>query len=176
MNGANAGDINEIREEYIENAPLDAAFAIFQGETDEDKRTEAFITFLNVMAKRITEEATVPMPFIDVNNVLFASIDPEQAKVGDVVEMKDEIRLRMDLVSDGNGDEWIPLFLTEKELHKGQTANVIMPVLIMDVLRFGYEWEDVKGVVVNPFGAPFVLRKDLLRKFLEDFAAWKEKN
>ncbi len=167
---------SEDRDDYIENAPLDAAFAIFQGETDEKKRTEAFITFLNVMAKRITEEATVPMPFVDVNNAMFEGLDLENAKAGDTIQLKEEVRLRMDTMKDGEGDEWLPLFLSEKELHKGQTANIIMPVPIIDVLKYGYEWESVKGVVVNPFGSPFVIRKNLLYKFIRDLEEWTEKN
>ena len=68
------------------------------------------------------------------------------------------------------------MFLNNRELSKGQTANVIMPVAILDVLKFGLNGSDLKGVVVNPFGRPFIMTKDLLEKFIEDYEAWAEKN
>lgn len=30
--------------------------------------------------------------------------------------------------------------------------------------------------MVNPFGRPFIMTKDLLEKFIEDYEAWAEKN
>lgn len=64
----------------MENAPLDAALMLFLGEEDEKKRSESFITFLNIMAKRISEGATVPMHFVDVNNALMEGLDIEHAR------------------------------------------------------------------------------------------------
>ena len=139
-----------------------------------NKQTEAFITFLNILAKRISEEALVPMPFVDVNNVMFRGL--EEAKVGDTIQLKEEVRLRMDTMKDGEGDEWLPLFLSERELNKGQTANIIMPVAIIDVLKYGLEWDSVQGVVINPFGNPFTMRKNMLYKFIRDYEEWTEKN
>ena len=150
--GRGSSDDND---QYVDNAPLDAAYMIYQDEIDENKRTEAFITFLNILAKRISEEALVPMPFVDVNNVMFQGL--EEAKVGDTIQLKEEVRLRMDTMKDGEGDEWLPLFLSERELNKGQTANIIMPVAIIDVLKYGLEWDSVQGVVINPFGKPFTM-------------------
>lgn len=167
---------SEKRDDYVENAPLDAALMLFLGEEDEKKRSESFITFLNIMAKRISEGATVPMPFVDVNNALMEGLDIEHAMAGDTVQLREEVRLRMDTMTDGDGNLWLPMFLNNRELSKGQTANVIMPVAILDVLKFGLKGSDLKGVVVNPFGRPFIMPKDLLEKFIEDYEAWAEKN
>ncbi len=166
--------LSEDNDQYVDNAPLDAAYMIFQDETDENKRTEAFITFLNILAKRISEEAMVPMPFVDVNNVMFQGL--EEAKVGDTIQLKEEVRLRMDTMKDGEEDEWLPLFLSERELNKGQTANIIMPVAIIDVLKYALEWDGVQGVVINPFGKPFTMRKNMIYKFIRDYEEWVEKN
>ena len=48
--------MNAGKEEYIDNAPLDAALLLFLDEEDEKKRKDSFITFLNIMAKRISED------------------------------------------------------------------------------------------------------------------------
>ena len=176
FNPTQGGNSPEEREGYVENAPLEEAFAAFQSETDEKKRTEAFFKFLHVMAVRITEGAMVPMPFADVNGAMFAGLDAENVKVGDTLRLNEDVRLRMDTMRDGAGDEWLPLFLSDRERCKGHTANIIMPVPIVDVLRFGFQWESVKGVVVNPFGTPFAMGKNLLQLFLRDYEAWVDKN
>lgn len=168
--------VDDSKEDYIGNAPLDAALLLFLDEEDDKKRTESFITFLKILAKRISEGAMVPMPFVDVNNTLFEAIDIEHVKTGDEFQVKDEVRLRMDTMMDGNGGLWLPLFLNNCELRKGQTANVTMPVLIMDILKAGLNGEDLQGVVINPFGKAYTMPKELLQKFIEDYEAWAKKN
>ncbi len=71
-----------------------------------------------------------------------------------------------------NGDLWIPLFLSEEELGKGDTANITMPVYIYDLLNFGLNDDSVKGVIVNPFGKFYPLGKDILRTFIEKCEEW----
>lgn len=166
--------IDDDKEDYIDNAPLDAALHLFLDEEDEKKRMESFIIFLNIMAKRISEEAYVPMPFVDVNNALFAYLDLENKMVGDTVTVENEVRLRMDTMTDGEGNLWLPLFLNRRELERGETANVIMPILIMDILKAGLNGEDLMGVVINPFGKAFTMPKELLKKFIDDCEVWIE--
>ena len=213
-------EVDESREEYIDNAPLDAALLLFLEEEDEKKRKDSFITFLNIMAKRISEDGMVPMPFVDVNNTLNKELEkvlfpegendqtekPDKEKVGDngeqtmvldktkqvpeldieqirarlekcdTIHCEEEVRLRMDTMMDGEGGLWLPLFLNNRELSKGQTANITMPVPIMDVLKFGLHGEDLKGVVINPFGKAFTMPKELLKKFIDDYEAWAATN
>lgn len=166
----------ENKDQYVDNAPLDAALLLFLSEEDEKKRSEGFITFLNIMAKRISEDAVVPMPFVDVNNALMEGLDVERAMAGDSIQLKQEVRLRMDTMTDADGNLWLPMFLNSRELNKGETANVIMPVSILDVLKFGLHGDDLKGVVINPFGRAFTMTKDFLEKFIGDYEAWAEKN
>ena len=168
-------NIAEETDEYVDNAPLAAALLLYLDEEDENKKYDAFMTFLNVLAKRMKENAEVPMPFADVNNVLGEGLDVEHLKVGDTVQIKDEIRLRMDTLIDGDGKYWLPLYITRRELEKGHTANVIMPVAILDVLKIGLKDETLQGVVVNPFGKPYVMPKELLEKFLADYEVWIKK-
>ena len=200
-------ELDDEKEEYIDNAPLAAAYLLFMEEEDEQKRVESFYTFLNMLAKRISEDATVPMPFVDVNDTLHNEIekalltggvlgqdeegtsdadkthledlDIDQLKARiekcDTFQIEEEVRLRMDTMIDGENGLWLPLFINRRELDKGQTANVIMPVLIMDVLKSGLERDDVKGVVVNPFGRAFTMPKELLQKFIGDYEAWSKR-
>ena len=162
--------------QYADNAILEAAYVLFMGEEDMEKRPQAFLDFLNVMVRRMAEEAYVPMPFVDINNTMLKGLDINNVKAGDTFSPQEEVRLKMDTMTDVNGDLWIPLFFNEKALNKGETANVIIPVALYDVLKIGLDRDDVKGVVVDPFGKPFVLSKDLLTKYLSDYMAWAEQN
>ena len=67
------------------------------------------------------------------------------------------------------------MYINKRELEKGETANVIMPVAILDVLKCGLAGDDLQGVVVNPFGKSFIMDKELLKKFIEDYEAWEKK-
>ena len=182
-------ELDDEKEEYIDNAPLAAAYLLFMEEEDEQKRVESFYTFLNMLGKRISEDATVPMPFVDVNNVLNRELEKvlfpgEEDEPGDIDQIKarlekhdtlqteEEVRLRMDTMIDGEGGLWLPMFINRRELEKGQTANVIIPVPIMDILKAGLERDDLKGVVINPFGRAFTMPKELLKKFIDDYEAY----
>ena len=170
------GTSEEPSDSYIENAPLDAAYLLFASEEDNDKRTKAFMVFINVLAQRMSEEAYVPMPFIDENNAMFANFDIYKVKAGDTFSPGGEVRLKMDTMSTGDGKNWLPLFINNKALHKGQTGNIIMSVAIYDVLKIGLERSDLEGVVINPFGPAFPLGKDILRIILDDYENWAKEN
>lgn len=168
-----AGEENT-KDAYGDNAILEAAYLLFCGEEDMEKKPQAFITFLNVMAKRMSEGATVPMPFEDVEGSIFKRLDIENIKAGDTLTLEKGARLRLDTMKDGKGNLWIPLFFNENAMHKGQTANVTMSMPIQDVLRGGLTREDVQGVVIDPFGKPFVLTKEILENILNGFEEWTE--
>lgn len=172
--GRSSGEDKE--DEYAENAILNAAYHLFVFEEDENKRAEAFITFLNVLTKRIAENAMVPTPYDDVNNAFLNGVDLEKVMAGDEFTLSEGLRLKLDTMQDGEGKLWLPLFLNRDELNKGNTANVIMPTLIFDILNFGYNWEDIEGVVINPFGRAFTLTKDILKVFLNSFNEWAKEN
>ncbi len=161
---------------YIENAPLDAAYMLFAEEEDAEERSKAFIRFLDILVKRMSEDAYVPMPFEDVNNVMFRNLDIRTINVGDTFQPPEDVRLRMDTMKDDDGNLWLPLFINDHARTRGVTANIVMPVAIYDVLKIGLDREDLRGVVINPFGKAFVLTKDFLQRFLDDYSAWAGEN
>ena len=162
------GDEAEEEDDYIENATLRAAYFLFHDEEDQNKRSEVFMTFLSELAKRCLEGGTVPAPLVDGEGKFFSQIDPSKTCVGDTVAIKDQIRLRMDTMTDFEGSLWLPLFLNMDDLQKGVTGNVTAAVEILDILKMGLGREDLKGVVINPFDKPFTLRKDILKLFIRD--------
>lgn len=169
----NEGDCDN---EYKDNAPLSAAITLFVTANDEEERTESFVRMLNILAKRISENAMVPMPYDDVDNAFMAGIDIDKVVQDHEIMLKDDVRLKMDTMIDGDGNKWLPMFLNTEELLAGQTANVIMHHTMYDALNLGYYMEDISGVVINPFGTSMTLTKDILELFLNDYKEWARKN
>lgn len=161
-------------ETYIENAVLDGAYMLFVNENEGEERMNAFYTFLNVLAKRIHEGAVVPAPFTDVENTLVSSFDPDSIKSGDQIVIDKTVRLKMDTMTGSDGSLWIPLFINDRSINRGETANIHMSVPIIDILRMGIEREDVVGVVIDPFGKATTFEKDILNKFLGDYEKWEK--
>ena len=161
---------------YEDNGALNKVFTAFAVEHNEDKQRSLFTDFFNLLTQRVFEGALVPTPFEDVNNAFIKSFGLSKIKTGDIVETKEEVRLRVDKMKDGNGDLWIPVFLSEEELRKGDTANIIMPTYIYDLLNFGLNDDSVNGVIINPFGKFYPLGKDTLRAFIEKCEEWAAKD
>ncbi len=159
----------EFKEGYLENARLDAAYFLFVNETEEMERSVAFVRFLGVLAKAVCDGAIVPTPFVDVDNAFIASLDPENLKVGDKITLHQDVKLRMDTMTAADGSLWIPLFINDRAISQGETANIISPVRIQDILKIGLERKDVMGVVINPFGKALTFEKDFLERFLADY-------
>lgn len=90
-------------------------------------------------------------------------LDPDSICLGKDFQITEEVRLRMDTVTDEEGNEWFPLFTDEEELHKQPTSNIIINSPIREILRNGAVSDRVKGVVINPFGERLALPQDVLK-------------
>ena len=164
----------EYEENYVDNAELDGAYMLYVNEKEGEERKNAFFTFLSILSKRMYEGGLVPAAFTDVENSLISSINPETLKAGDQITIEKPVRLRMDTVTAPDGSIWVPLFINDRAINRGVTANIHMPVPIMDIFKMGIESEDVEGIVVNPFGKPTTFKKSVLKAFMvvyEDFKA-----
>ena len=159
--------IDEEDDDWAEtNKNLNSAYYLFQNQINEDKRAKLFISFLRELVWEMSEGVMVEAPFVDADDSFFAQLDIENAVIGEERHLDKDVRLRMDTMKDPSGDEWLPLFFTMEEIGKGETGNILIPVEIKDVLTLGLKMESVKGVVINPFGKPFTMDKELLEKVL----------
>ena len=98
---------------------------------------------------------------IDVNNVV-ADFDPDKMVVGKPFSFDKEIRLRKDKVKDEEGNEWFCLFTDFEEVDRQPTTNFRINCPIRVILEDGLYCDDVKGVVINPFGQSVMLNKKVL--------------
>ncbi len=140
----------------------------------EEMTNENLLTLCNVLLRRMQDEGQVPTPMVDKNHVM-DSLDPNEIRMGEDITFDEQMRLVIDTMKDGQDHLWIPLFTDEDELYKGQTANIILNLPILDVLKSCLNTSDVQGIVINPFGRSLTLPKDILKMMLDTLGdMWKE--
>ena len=120
-----------------------------------------------VLIKRMEDQGTVPAPMIDVNNS-WNQVNFDDLKVGDNISLNNELRLKLDTVTNEKGEVWVPLFTDEEEVYKKPTSNIIFETQIEFILRCGLNNENFLGIVINPFSEnPFAMHKDLLKPIID---------
>ena len=90
-------------------------------------------------------------------------------KEGDTVTLDHEVRIRMDTVAAGDGEEWFYIFTNEEEIHKQPVPNVIMEIPFADIFDTAARSDRVAGVVINPFGRYFKADKSVIECIYEVF-------
>lgn len=134
----------------------------------ETNDIEDMIVLIQILQKRMTENGEAPTPMIDVNNVV-ADFDPDKMVMGKPFSFDKEIRLRKDKVKDDEGNEWFCLFTDFEEVDRQPTTNFRINCPIRVILEDGLHCDDVKGVVINPFGQSVILNKKVLEVALKIF-------
>ncbi|MCR4814100.1 MAG: SseB family protein, partial [Lachnospiraceae bacterium] len=149
----------EIAEDpYKDNRYIKMAAEDFANDRSEEKLFRLF----NVLTGRMLEDGEVPMAMVDVNNAM-ESLNLDNLTAGDTFSLNKEMRLRIDTVTNGNGQEWIPLYTDEEEISKQPTANIHVNMPIYDVLASGLYSDRAEGVVINPFGLGLLIPNDILQ-------------
>ncbi len=142
---------------YEDNKYIKMAAEEFAKDRSEDNLFRLF----DVLLKRMIDDGEVRSPMVDVNNV-FGSFKLEDLDKGDTFTIDQEMRLRIDTVTNGDGNKWIPLYTEEAEMLAKPTTNLSINLQIYKVLMAGLE-DDVAGIVINPFGLALTMPKDVLR-------------
>jgi len=127
-----------------------------------DRSEQNLFRLFNVLTQRMMEDGEVPMAMVDVNGVM-QTLDFDNLTEGDTFTLNKEMRLRIDTVSNGNGQEWIPLYTDEEEINKQLSANIHVNMPIYDVLASGLHSDRAEGVVINPFGLGLLIPKEILQ-------------
>lgn len=158
--------------DYAENRVIKEAIA----ELRRNGSNEKFIDALYTILIRMMDQGEVPVPMIDENQ-LMESIDLEQLKIGDSLTFDRDLRLVFAKLEDGQGGCWLPMFTDEDEMNRVAFSGIRINMQIETVLRAAMQIENVKGVVVNPFGQNLTLDAGLLEIMMERYESMqKEKN
>lgn len=148
---------------YADNKYIKLAVELFAEEGNRERLFQLF----DVLIKRMLDEGQAPVAMVDVNDVV-NNFDFSNLSKGDTFSFEQGLRLRIDTVSKDDGLKWIPLYTDEEELSKGALTNVQINMAIYDILRFGLG-ENVEGIVINPFGQPMQIPKNILKSVVESY-------
>lgn len=95
----------------------------------------------------------------------FDLIDAENLRTGQTFTTDKTIAFRLLPVEDKEGRKWQPVFTSRAECEKGKSCSTVT-YDIRPLLK-GFRNAAEEGLVINPYGKPFLLRKDLIRMILD---------
>ena len=90
--------------------------------------------------------------------------------LGETFTLGQSMRLTIDTVTTGNGQEWIPLYTDEEEMTRKPTTNISINMSMVEVIKSAYYDEKVEGLVINPFGpSALTVPKNILKILVERY-------
>lgn len=128
----------------------------------EEPDSDSLIDFLIVLCIRMKEDGNGLVPFVTVGEGMFPDLDVYSLKEGDTITLDHEVRIRMDTVTEGDGNEWFYIFTNSDEVHKKPVPDVVMEIPFAEMFEAAEKSNKVNGVVINPFGKYFKLDKKLI--------------
>ena len=72
------------------------------------------------------------------------------------------MKLKMETVKDAKGKEWLGVFTSTDEMHKGSSGNVQINQPILSIFKLVLDLKGVNGLVINPFGKYIRLNKNII--------------
>lgn len=133
--------------------------AINQYHVHNDK--DGMILFMDSMLHAMKLGGDFVVPYITTQTFL-SEHQIKNITIGDTFTLDHDVKLKMETVKDVKGKEWLGVFTSSHEMHKGSSGNVMMEKPILTVLELVLNWEEVNGIVINPFGKYFQLTKDMI--------------
>ncbi len=129
---------------------------------------ERMVEFMQIMAYRMMQGGEFVVPYVS-NVPMLSEFQISNAQIGEQISLEHEVRLKMETVTDDKGMEWLGVFTSAEEMHKGSAGNVQVNQPILDVVKMVLEWDKVEGIVINPFGTFIQLRKEMLEMIAQAY-------
>lgn len=133
--------------------------AINQYYVHNDK--DGMILFMDSMLNAMKQNANFVVPYITTHPFLSEN-QIHNINISDTFTLDHDVKFKMETVKDVKGNEWLGVFTSSHEMHKGSSGNVMMEQPILTVLELVLDWEEVNGIVINPFGKYMQLTKDMI--------------
>ena len=140
--------------------------AIDQYYIQQDKN--GMLLFMEVMVTRMQQAGEVVVPYI-TENPFMSEEQISKVKAGDTISLDHDVRLKIETVKDADEKEWIGVFTSSEEMHKGSAGNVQMNQSIESILRLALNWEQVNGIVINPFGKYIRMTKKMIELLINGY-------
>lgn len=133
--------------------------AINQYYVHNDK--EGMILFMNMMINAMNQGGEFIVPYITKNPFL-SKEQINSINIGDTFTLDHDVKLKMETVKDASSIEWLGVFTSTEEMHKGSSGNVQINQSILSILRLALDLEEINGIVINPFGKYMQISKAMI--------------
>ena len=87
--------------------------------------------------------------------------------------LRSDVAMMLRQIKGPDEKNWLVAFSSNNELLKG-SPSFSFPGSVRQLLDVTMKTEDISGIVINPFGAPFLLNKTLIQMILDTDKAVKE--
>lgn len=122
---------------------------------------EGMILFMNMMINAMNQGGEFIVPYITKNPFL-SKEQTNSINIGDTFTLDHDVKLKMETVKDASGIEWLGVFTSTEEMHKGSSGNVQINQSILSILRLALDLEEINGIVINPFGKYMQISKAMI--------------
>ena len=122
---------------------------------------EGMILFMNMMINAMNQGGEFIVPYITKNQFL-SKEQTNSINIGDTFTLDHDVKLKMETVKDASGIEWLGVFTSTEEMHKGSCGNVQINQSILSILRLALDLEEINGIVINPFGKYMQISKAMI--------------
>lgn len=158
------GENSRIDSGLERNGAIEAAIDRLYYQNDKN----GMLLFMEVMVSRMQQDGDFAVPYIS-DIPLMSDEQLSKAQIGQEFSMEKDIRLKMETVIDSDGNEWMGVFTTSEEMHKGSAGNIQINQSITDMLQLALNWDKVEGIVINPFGKFVQLKKEMIKLIIDGY-------
>ena len=122
---------------------------------------DGMILFMDSMMNAMKQGEELIIPYITTHS--FLSDDQiNNISIGDTFTLDHDMKLKMETVKDAKGKEWLGVFTSTDEMHKGSSGNVQINQPILSIFKLVLDLKGVNGLVINPFGKYIRLNKNII--------------
>ena len=148
-----------VRKDDLPNTNQMIEKAIDQYYVHNDK--EGMLLFMDTLLNAIKQGGELVVPYITKNPFL-SKEQLSSINIGDTFTLDHDVKLKMETVKDMNGKEWLGVFTSSNEMHKGSSGNVQISQSILSILKLVIDWKEIDGIVINPFGKYMQISKAMI--------------
>lgn len=122
---------------------------------------DGMLVFMKTLLISIEQGGELVVPYITKHSIL-SKEQLNSISIGDTFTLDHDVKLKLETVKDVKGNEWMGVFTSTNEMHKGSSGNVQINQSILSILKSVLDLEEVNGIVINPFGKHIQINKNII--------------
>jgi len=122
---------------------------------------DGMLVFMKTLLISIEQGGELVVPYITTHSIL-SEEQLNSINTGDAFTLNHDVKLKLETVKDVKGNEWMGVFTSTNEMHKGSSGNVQINQSILSILKSVLDLEEVNGIVINPFGKHIQISKNMI--------------